>query len=90
MATQVAACGAPLSRPPERAMRRTWKDVARTAGIEKVVRKAVSGTYTDAMEGRYSTATAGEKRKAVAKVVSINTAPERAHARSLKHRSPRV
>ncbi len=63
-----------LPKLTPKAMRRTWKDVARTAGIEKVVRKAVSGTYTDAMEGRYSTARAGEKRSAVAKVVSINTA----------------
>jgi len=55
-------------------MRRTWKDVARSAGIEAVVRKAVTGHATDAMEAHYSTPSQGEKREAVEKVVSINTA----------------
>lgn len=67
-----------LPKLTPKAMRRTWKDVARSAGIEAVVRKAVSGTYTDAMEDRYSTARSGEKRSAVAKVVSINTAKRKA------------
>ncbi len=63
-----------LPKLTPKAMRRTWKDVARTAGVEAVVRKAVSGTKTDAMEERYSTPRAGEKQTAVSKVVSINTA----------------
>jgi hypothetical protein len=60
-----------------KAMRRTWKDVARSAGIEAAVRKAVTGHATDAMEVHYSTAQSGEKRDAVEKVVSINTARSR-------------
>jgi hypothetical protein len=57
-----------------KAMRRSFKDIARAAGIEAVVRKAVSGTATDRMDQHYSTAGAGEKRNAIAAVVSIATA----------------
>ena len=63
-----------LPKLTPKAMRRTWKDVARSAGIEAAVRKAVTGHATDAMEVRYSTPGVGEKRTAVEKVVSINTA----------------
>jgi hypothetical protein len=69
------ALGMPKLTP--KAMRRTWKDVARSAGIEAAVRKAVTGHATDAMEVHYSTAQSGEKRDAVEKVVSINTARSR-------------
>jgi hypothetical protein len=44
-----------------KAMRRSFKDIARAAGVEAVVRKAVSGHATDRMEQHYSTAGAGEK-----------------------------
>jgi hypothetical protein len=47
------------------------------AGIEAVVRRAVTGHATDAMEVHYSTAGVNEKRDAVEKVVSINTARSR-------------
>ena len=57
-----------------KSMRRTFKDLARAAGVEAVVRKAVSGHATDRMDQHYSTAGAGEKRAAVAAVVSIATA----------------
>ena len=63
-------------------MRRTWKDVARSAGVEAVVRKAVTGHATDAMEVHYSTAQSGEKRDALEKVVSINTARAKRDAAS--------
>ncbi len=63
-----------LPKLTPKAMRRTWKDVARTAGIDAFVRKQVAGTNTDRMVDLYSTARADEKRTAVAKVVSINTA----------------
>jgi hypothetical protein len=66
-----------LPKLTPKAMRRTWKDVARSAGIEAAVRKAVTGHATDAMEVHYSTASVGEKRDAVEKVVSINTARSR-------------
>jgi hypothetical protein len=59
-------------------MRRIWKDVARSAGIEAALRTAVTGHATDAMEVHYSTASQGEKREAVEKVVSINTARKKA------------
>ena len=57
-----------------KAMRRSFKDIARAAGVEAVVRKAVSGHATDRMEDHYSTAGPGEKKAAVAAVVSIATA----------------
>jgi integrase len=63
-----------LPKLSPKAMRRTWKDVARSAGIEAVVRKAVTGHSTDAMEVHYSTASEAEKRDALQKVVSINMA----------------
>ncbi len=63
-----------LPKLTPKAMRRTWKDVARSAGIEAAVRKAVTGHATDAMEVLYSTAQPGEKKAAMEKVVSINTA----------------
>jgi len=71
-----------LPKLTPKAMRRTWKDVARSAGVEAVVRKAVTGHATDAMEVHYSTAQAGEKREALEKVVSINTARAKRDAAS--------
>ena len=73
-AFEVVRMALKLPKLTPKAMRRTWKDVARSAGIEAVVRKAVTGHATDAMEAHYSTPSQGEKREAVEKVVSINTA----------------
>ena len=57
-----------------KAMRRSFKDVARAAGIPAVVRKGVSGHSTDLMDDHYATPTRTEKREAVGKVYSLATA----------------
>ncbi len=58
-----------------KAMRRSFKDVARAAEIPGVVRNKVSG-HTDAMDEHYSSPTRAEKREAVAKVFDLATARE--------------
>ncbi len=57
-----------------KAGRRTFQDLSRAAGIEHVVKKAISGHATDAMVVRYSTPGEHEMREAIGKVVDIATA----------------
>jgi integrase len=57
-----------------KAGRRTFQDISRAAGIEQVVKKAISGHQTDAMVARYSTTGEQEMREAIGKVVDIATA----------------
>jgi integrase len=57
-----------------KAGRRTFQDMSRAAGIEQVVKKAISGHKTDAMVERYSTTGEDEMRVAIGKVVDIATA----------------
>lgn len=57
-----------------KAGRRTFQDISRAAGIELVVKKAISGHQTDAMVARYSTPGEQEMREAIGKVVDIATA----------------
>jgi integrase len=57
-----------------KAGRRTFQDISRAAGIELVVKKAISGHQTDAMVARYSTPGEQEMRDAIGKVVDIATA----------------
>lgn len=71
------ACGLGKSITP-RAMRRTFQDLTRKAGVDGVVAMAISGHATDAMRVRYSTAGGPEIAKAIGKVVSIATAKPRA------------
>lgn len=66
------ACGIKKTITP-RAMRRTFKDLARAVKLEAVVGKAISGHQTDAMHLLYSTAQDVEVEKGLAKVVSIAT-----------------
>lgn len=56
-----------------KALRRTFQDLSRAAGIEGIVAKAISGHATDAMRLHYSTAQEAEVRKSIAKVVDITT-----------------
>lgn len=71
------ACGLGKNITP-RAMRRTFQDLTRAAGVDGVVAMAVSGHATDAMRVRYSTAATPEVAAAIGKVVSIATAKPRA------------
>jgi hypothetical protein len=50
-----AAIGLPYKLTP-RAMRRTFQDLAREAGVSDVVTRAISGHATEAMQRHYSTA----------------------------------
>jgi integrase len=57
-----------------RAMRRTFQDLAREAGVADVVTRAISGHATEAMQRRYSTARAHEVEAGLARVIDIATA----------------
>jgi len=61
------AIGLPFTLTP-RGMRRTYQDLARKAGVEKQVRKAVCGHETDEMSELYSTIQPEEMAEAVGKI----------------------
>lgn len=54
-----------------RAMRRTFNDMARAAGIHDVVTRAISGHQDQEMQLHYSTAQSQETRSALAKVHAV-------------------
>jgi hypothetical protein len=54
-----------------RAMRRTFQDLMRHAGVHDIVARSLSGHTTAAMQAHYSTVAAVEQRAAGAKVVSL-------------------
>lgn len=54
-----------------RAMRRTFQDLCRAAEVHDVVTRSISGHATAQMQGRYSTASAGEQIAALAKVIDL-------------------
>lgn len=60
-----------------RAMRRTYQDIARAAGIRDVVTRAISGHATETMQRLYSTVGDDEVRAGLAKVIDIATGRER-------------
>lgn len=65
-----AAIKLPFAVTP-RSMRRTFKDIARAAGVSDFVRKSVSGHTTGAMDEHYSTAQAGELRDGMAAIAAL-------------------
>lgn len=68
-------------RVTPRAMRRSFNDLARAAGVHDVVTRKISGHLTEAMQEHYSTADAKEQRQAIAKVIRLVDArpKKRAH-----------
>ena len=56
-----------------RGMRRTFNDLARTARVESLVTKSISGHLTDRMREHYSTVSPGEQRESIGRVVSLVT-----------------
>lgn len=54
-----------------RAMRRTFQDLMRLAGVDAVVTRSISGHATEGMQLHYSTAQAEEQRAGLAKVVQL-------------------
>lgn len=63
-----------------RAMRRTFNDLAREAGIHDVVTRSITGHATEAMQEHYSTARADEQRKAIGQVAKLVDQNERAES----------
>lgn len=61
-----------------RAMRRSFQDLARAAGLRDVVTRAISGHATEAMQRRYSTVAGDEVRGGLANVIDIATGRKRA------------
>lgn len=65
--------GLPYSVSP-RAMRRTFQDLAREAGVRDIVTRAISGHATESMQRRYSTVRGQEVADGLARVIDIATA----------------
>ncbi len=58
-------------RVTPRAMRRTFKDLSRAAGLQKIVEGSISGHVTEAMDKRYSTVRPEEQREGLERVVLL-------------------
>jgi integrase len=55
----------------QRALRRTFNDLARAAQIGDLVTRSISGHQTERMQHHYSTVNGGEQRAALARVVAL-------------------
>ncbi|MFI5297865.1 MAG: tyrosine-type recombinase/integrase [Polyangiales bacterium] len=55
----------------QRALRRTFNDLARAAQVNDLVTRSISGHQTEEMQHHYSTVNADEQRAALAKVISL-------------------
>ena len=55
----------------QRALRRTFNDLARAAQVSDLVTRSISGHLTERMQQHYSTVNGGEQREALAKVVRL-------------------
>ncbi|MFI5297019.1 MAG: tyrosine-type recombinase/integrase [Polyangiales bacterium] len=55
----------------QRALRRTFNDLARAAQVNDLVTRSISGHLTEKMQHHYSTVNADEQRAALAKVISL-------------------
>jgi len=67
----------------QRALRRTFNDLARAAQVSDLVTRSISGHLTERMQQHYSTVNAAEQRDALAKVIRLfdpKTSPSRAPA----------
>jgi integrase len=63
----------------QRALRRTFNDLARAAQVSDLVTRSISGHLTEQMQHHYSTVNGGEQRAALARVIAL-LEPERAAA----------
>ncbi len=63
-----------------RAMRRTFQDLARSAGVADIVTRAISGHATATMQQHYSTVASSEVCAGLAKVIDIATSRKRRSA----------
>lgn len=55
----------------QRALRRTFNDLARAAAVSDLVTRSISGHLTEAMQRHYSTVNGAEQRAALAKVIRL-------------------
>ena len=55
----------------QRGLRRTFQDLARTAEVNDLVTRSISGHATEAMQRHYSTVQADEQRRALARVFEL-------------------
>ena len=69
-----AALGWKLHLTP-RAMRRTFKNIARNRGVSKFIVKKISGHSTDQMHEHYSTAELAEIHDAISRVAAVMRPP---------------
>src|SRR5262249_60801632 len=53
----------------QRALRRTFNDLARAAQVSDLVTRSISGHLTEKMQSHYSTVNGGEQREALAKMI---------------------
>jgi hypothetical protein len=63
--------GAWLGSLTQRALRRTFNDLARTAQVSDLVTRSINGRLTERMQQHYSTVNAAEQGDAVAKVIRL-------------------
>jgi integrase len=63
-----------------RGMRRTFNDLARTAEVQDLVTRSISGHATERMQHHYSTVRGDEQRRGIAKVIDLVTARASMHA----------
>jgi len=68
--------GVIIKRLTPRAMRRTFQDLAREAEIRDIVTRAISGHATEQMQRRYSTVSADEMERCIARVINLAGARE--------------
>jgi hypothetical protein len=63
----------------QRALRRTFNDLARAAQVNDLVTRSISGHLTESMQHHYSTVNGNEQREALAKVIRLfSVEPSRA------------
>jgi integrase len=55
----------------QRALRRTFNDLARAAQVNDLVTRSISGHLTEKMQAHYSTVNGGEQREALARVIRL-------------------
>jgi integrase len=59
----------------QRALRRTFNDLARAAQVNDLVTRSISGHLTERMQHHYSSVNAAEQREAVSKVIRLFAPP---------------
>jgi len=55
----------------QKALRRTFNDLARAAQVNDLVTRSISAHLTEKMQAHYSTVNGGEQREALAKVIRL-------------------